>query len=112
MLRSVLTTIAILAAAAPLQARQRPSLDPAPSVAAQFVVMQARERRPPGPADLNEAIEIAQKRYGGEVSRADTVERDGRQVHEVRLLVDDGNVITVRIDPATGAIIPQERDRD
>ena len=108
----VLTTIAILAVAAPLQARQLPSLDEAQGVAGRFVAMQAREQRPPGPADLNEAIEIAQKRYGGEVSRAETVERDGRRVHEVRLLVDDVNVITVRIDPATGAIIPQERDQD
>jgi uncharacterized membrane protein YkoI len=109
----MLATIAMLAVAVPLQARQLPPVERAPAVAGRFVAMQEREQqRPPGPADLTEAIEIALKRYGGQVSRADTVERDGRSVHEVRLLVDDVNVITVRIDPATGAIIPQERDQD
>ena len=65
--------------------------------------------RQPGPADLEEAIEIALKRYGGRATRFETVVRDGQTVHEVRLLGDDGSVRTVRIDPATGAIIPQQR---
>jgi len=68
------------------------------------------QERPPGPADLAEAIEIAEKHTGGKAASAETVERDGRQVHEVRIYLDDGQrVRTVRVDPATGAIIPQER---
>lgn len=74
-----------------------------------LVASQAEEEREPGPADLEEAIEIAVKRYGGEPAGAATVERDGRRVHEVRLLVDDTVVRTVRIDPDTGAIIPPRR---
>jgi hypothetical protein len=65
--------------------------------------------REPGPANLEEAIEIAKKRYGGEAARADTVVREGRRVHEIRLLGEDNTVRTVRIDPETGRIIPQER---
>ena len=71
---------------------------------------QAPEREP-APADLAEAIEIAVAHTGGEAAGAETVERAGRQVHEVKVLLDDGSgsVQTVTIDPATGAIIPQER---
>ena len=72
-------------------------------------ITQETEEREPGPADLEEAIEIAIKRYGGTPAGANTVVRDGRQVHEVRVLGEDGSVRTVRIDPETGAIIPQRR---
>ena len=68
--------------------------------------MQERKEREPGPANLEEATEIAVERYGGEVAEAETVEREGRRVHEIRLLLSDGSVRTVRIDPSTGAIIP------
>lgn len=75
-----------------------------------LVASQEAEEREPGPADLEEAIEIAVKRYGGEPAGAATVERDGRQVHEVRLLDEtSGSVRTVRVDPDTGAIIPPRR---
>jgi hypothetical protein len=73
-----------------------------------FAAQKSEERRP-GPADLKEAIEIALKRYGGKAADAETVVRNGRTVHEVRILLDDGSVRTVRIDPKTGAIIPQRR---
>ncbi len=70
---------------------------------------QAGEEREPGPADLEEAIEIALERFGGQATRSETVVREGQTVHEVRVLADDGIVRTVRIDPETGAIIPQRR---
>lgn len=71
---------------------------------------QANEReREPGPADLEEAIEIALKRFGGQAAGAETVEREGQRVHEVRVFGEDGTVRTVRVDPDTGAIIPQQR---
>ncbi len=73
-----------------------------------LAVSQASEERQPGPADLEEAIEIALKRYGGRATRFETVVRDGKTVHEVRVLGEDGSVRTVRIDPETGAIIPQQ----
>lgn len=74
-----------------------------------YFAAQKSEERKPGPADLKEAIEIALKRYGGKAADAETVERNGRTVHEVRILLDDGSVRTVRVDPRTGAIIPQRR---
>jgi uncharacterized membrane protein YkoI len=92
------------AAAYPLPPQDEPAYDGSP-----LVVSQEAQEREPGPATLEEAIEIAVERYGGELAGAATVERDGRMVHEVRLLVDDTSVRTVRIDPDTGAIIPQAR---
>ena len=92
------------AAAYPLPLGVEPAHDRSP-----FVVSQEAQEREPGPATLEEAIEIAVELYGGELAGAATVERDGRMVHEVRLLVDDTSVRTVRIDPDTGAIIPQAR---
>jgi len=80
--------------------------DPPSLVASQ----QASEReREPGPADLEEAIEIALKRYPGEAAGSETVVREGQRVHEVRVLGEDGTVRTVRVDPDTGEIIPQQR---
>lgn len=76
------------------------------------LVQESEEReREPAPADLAEAIRIAEEHTGGEAAGADTVEREGRPVHEIRVLLDDGSgsVQTVTIDPDTGAIIPQER---
>ena len=74
-----------------------------------LVAVQEGEQREPGPADLQEAIEIALKRYGGQAADADTVVRDGRRVHEIKVLSDEGIVRTVRIDPDTGAIIQPRR---
>jgi uncharacterized membrane protein YkoI len=73
------------------------------------LLAQEEEERKPGPADLAEAIKIAEKHSGGKAAAAETVVRDGREVHEVRVLLDDGSVRTVRIEPDTGAIVPQER---
>jgi uncharacterized membrane protein YkoI len=70
---------------------------------------QQNGERQPGPANLEQAIEIAVARYGGEPAGAATVERDGRRVHQIRLLINDTTVRTVIIDPDTGAIIPPRR---
>lgn len=73
-------------------------------------VVQQRQERPPGPANLEEAIEIVLERYGGQATRSETVVREGRRVHEIRVLGEDGSVRTVRVDPETGRIIPQRRN--
>lgn len=54
-----------------------------------------------GGVSLQQAVALAQERYSGQVVRAETVARGGRQVHEIRLL-DDGRVRTVRIDAQSG----------
>ena len=84
--------------------------DPEPAAGASSLApAQELTDRRPRPADLDDAIEIAEKRFGGQAAGAETVVRDGRRVHEVRLLGDDGSVRTVRIDPRTGAVIPPRR---
>ncbi|MGE0581756.1 MAG: PepSY domain-containing protein [Steroidobacteraceae bacterium] len=52
---------------------------------------------------LDEAVNRAERRYGARVIRAETHESNGRRVHQLRLLSDDGRVWTVRIDAANGA---------
>jgi uncharacterized membrane protein YkoI len=82
-----------------------------PPVSFELVQESEEREREPAPADLAKAIEIAVEHTGGEAAGAETVEREGRQVHEIKVLLDDGSgsVQTVTIDPETGAIIPQER---
>jgi uncharacterized membrane protein YkoI len=66
--------------------------------------------REPGPADLEEAIEIAEALYGGDMNRAETVVREGREVHEIRLYDEAaGTVRTVWIDPDTGLVVQPRR---
>ena len=105
MIRQSLIGLLSLFALVEAGARQLPAPTEPAGRAAEYTLQQERQREP-GPADLKEAIEIALERYGGEAADAETVERDGRRVHEIKLLLDDGSVRTVRIDPATGAIIP------
>lgn len=56
------------------------------------------------PMSLDEAIDMAQRRYNARVVRAEVSERDGRRVYVLRLLSDDGRVFNVRVDAATGAM--------
>lgn len=52
---------------------------------------------------LDEAVNRAERKYRARVIRAETRESNGRRVHQLRLLSDDGRVWTVRIDAASGA---------
>lgn len=54
---------------------------------------------------LQQAIAIATERVSGRVVRADTVNREGRVVHEVLIIQDDGLVRTVRVDAETGNVL-------
>lgn len=54
---------------------------------------------------LAQATELALQRYPGQVVRAETVTRGGRQEHQIRVLGADGRVRTVRIDAQTGAFL-------
>ena len=55
-----------------------------------------------GGMSLQQAIDMAQRRYPGRVVRADTVTRNGRVVHVIRILGDDNRVRTVQIDAQAG----------
>ena len=54
---------------------------------------------------LEDAVRIATRGRPGRVVRAVTVIDRGRQIHEIRILLDEGpRVVTVRIDAQTGEI--------
>jgi hypothetical protein len=53
---------------------------------------------------MDEAVELAQRRFNARVVRAEVVERDGRRVYLLRLLSEDGRVFNVRVDAATGSM--------
>jgi hypothetical protein len=51
---------------------------------------------------LDEAVRRAEQQYNARVVRTDVQDEDGRKVYVLKLLSEDGRVITVRIDAATG----------
>lgn len=53
---------------------------------------------------MDEAIDMAQRRFDARVVRAEVVERGGRRVYVLRLLSSDGRVFNVRVDAATGSM--------
>ena len=83
---------ALLCAFAPAiaPAQARPPVEPGIRVA------QAEQ------VSLAEATRMVQQRYGGQVLRAETKRDDGRVVHRIRVLTEDGRVRTVHVDAATG----------
>lgn len=115
MLRTLAIPTLLLLLQAPASARVLPTppfQDLPDTGDPRLVAFQAGEgEREEGPANLEEAIEIALERYGGEAADANTVVREGREVHEIRILGEDGRARLVRVDPQTGRIIPQERER-
>lgn len=53
---------------------------------------------------LDEAIDMAQRRFNARVVRAEVAERGGRRTYVLRLLSEDGRVFNVRVDAATGSM--------
>lgn len=51
---------------------------------------------------LEEAAERVARQYDAKVVSAHTVERDGRRIHVIRILTDDGVVRTVRVPADEG----------
>lgn len=51
---------------------------------------------------LDQAIAIAKRRYEGTVVKAETTTRNGRTVHEVRIINKENRVRTFRIDAESG----------
>ena len=89
--------------AAPLEARPRP--DPEATLSAESIVAApAQDLNAPRQISLEQAIEIAQRRYPGRVVRADTKTQGDRVVHEIRILGEDSRVRTVRIDAQGGEL--------
>ena len=55
-----------------------------------------------GGISLDEAVEQARSRVGGRVISAETQQKDGRRVYNIRLLTKDGRVKRMRIDSESG----------
>ena len=51
---------------------------------------------------LDEAVRRAESQYRAKVVRTDVQDEDGRKVYVLKLLSEDGRVITVRVDASTG----------
>ena len=76
---------------------------PAPVVSGTNV--EERSRLVEAPLDgisLDEAVRRAEAQYRARVVRTEVQDEDGRKVYVLKLLSEDGRVVTVRIDAATG----------
>ena len=51
---------------------------------------------------LDEAVRRAEQQFHARVVRTDVQDEDGRKVYVLKLLSENGRVMTVRIDAATG----------
>jgi uncharacterized membrane protein YkoI len=57
-----------------------------------------------GSISLDEAVDMAQRRFNARVVRAEVSESDGRRVYVLRLLSSDGRVWSVRVDAQSGSM--------
>jgi uncharacterized membrane protein YkoI len=58
----------------------------------------------PSGVSLDQAAEMAQRRYRAKAVKAETVLIGERRVHQIRLLSPEGKVWTVRVDAESGAM--------
>jgi uncharacterized membrane protein YkoI len=77
------------------------------AVAAQELI----DRRPrqeyriePVGISLDQAVEMAQRRYRAKAIKAETVQNGERLIHHIRLLSAEGKVWMVRVDAQSGAM--------
>lgn len=54
---------------------------------------------------LDEAVSMVRKRYGGRVINARTSNDNGRKVHVIKILSDEGRVREVRVDANSGNLM-------
>jgi hypothetical protein len=55
-----------------------------------------------GPSNLPESVRRVERQTGGEVLRAEPMQRDGREVYRVKVLTSDGRVRVIQDDPQQG----------
>lgn len=98
-IRTSLLPIALLALSATLaQAHGLPGYAAGGSAEEQSNVVAERHDG----ISLDEAVRRAEAQYRAKVVRTDVQDEDGRKVYVLKLLSEDGRVITVRVDAATG----------
>jgi uncharacterized membrane protein YkoI len=87
--------LSLLAAGAPLAAHSQDLIDR----------RQRNEPRiEPSSVSLDQAVEMAQRRFRAKAVKAETIESGGKRVHQIRLLNTEGRVWTVRVDAESGAM--------
>jgi len=78
-----------------------------PSANAQELI-DRRQRREyhiePAGISLDQAVEMAQRRFRAKAVRAETVRNGEKRVHRIRLLSADGKVWNVSVDAESGAM--------
>jgi uncharacterized membrane protein YkoI len=74
------------------------------STAQDLIDRRARKEAQAG-ISLDQAVQMAQSRYGAKAVKAQTVDRGGRRVHQIRLLSPEGKVWEVKMDAVTGSIV-------
>ena len=84
-----------------------PLIAAVPSANAQELI-DRRQRREyniqPSGMSLDQAVEMAQRRYRAKAVRAETVRNGDKRVHRIRLLSADGKVWNVSVDAESGAM--------
>ena len=101
--RTALMPVLLLAASVATQAQGLPSLTSYPAAGGSNVeengdvVAVYRDG-----ISLDEAVRRAEAQYNAKVVRTDVQDEDGRKVYVLKLLSEDGRVITVRVDASTG----------
>jgi hypothetical protein len=89
LLRPLLTLAVLLALAAPAHADFGPGRGrPAP-----------RSQEPRQDSALPDSVRRVEKQTGGEVLRAEPMQRDGREVYRLKVLTSDGRVRVMQDDP-------------
>ena len=87
--------VSLLAAGAPLAAQAQDLIDR----------RQRHEPRiEPSAVSLDQAVEMAQRRFRAKAVKAETVQSGGKSIHQIRLLSAEGKVWTVRVDAESGAM--------
>ena len=84
-----------------------PLLAAVPSANAQELI-DRRQRREysiqPSGMSLDQAVEMAQRRYRAKAVKAETIRNGEKRVHRIRLLSADGKVWNVSVDAESGAM--------
>ena len=84
-----------------------PLIAAVPSANAQELI-DRRQRREysiqPSGMSLDQAVEMAQRRYRAKAVKAETIRNGEKRVHRIRLLSSDGKVWNVSVDAESGAM--------
>jgi hypothetical protein len=69
-----------------------------------------RADAPPADAPPADSVRRAERQAGGEVIRAEPMQRDGREVYRMKVLTADGRVRVVQDDPQARDARPKRKD--